>query len=1072
MAVSGGKRRWLFLLLLFFSGELATSLGLKAEADKPDWENEQVIGRGKESPRATAISFPDRESALTANRKASPYFIDLNGTWKFHWSKQPADRPAHFHKPEYDVSRWDDLPVPSNWQMHGYGIPVYTNIKYPFHVDPPCVMGEPLADFTSYGQRNPVGSYRRAFQVPKKWQGREVFLQFDGVDSACYVWINGKKIGYSQGSRTPATFNVTPYVREGENVLAVEVYRYSDGSYLEDQDFWRLSGIYRDVFLWSSPSLRIQDFFVRTDLDEHYQDAQLEVDLKIVNASSEAKEFSVDAELIDATGNLVASHRVDDAQVPANDFTNLTFSKPVFAPLLWTAETPNLYRLLLSLKNEVGRVIEVTTCHVGFREIEIKNQLLHVNGKAIYLKGVNRHEHDPDYGHTVSVESMIQDIRLMKQFNINAVRTSHYPNVPKWYELCDEYGLYVIDEANIESHGMGYKAKSLAKNLAWGRAHLDRIRRMVERDKNHPSVIIWSLGNEAGNGVNFFTSYDWIKQRDSTRPVQYEQAHYDQRNTDIRCPMYDTIDMIVNYATKAPDRPLILCEYAHAMGNSIGNFQDYWDAIETHRHLQGGFIWDWVDQGLRVPIPKKITKNHPLAVIAKGDKGLADLSQKFFAYGGDFGDSPNDGNFCLNGLVQPDRHPNPHLWEVKKVYQNVKVSPVNLSTGLFHIQNKFCFTNLNSLDASWVLRADGQVVASASLGQINVPPLSGVEVRIPVDALKSHLGEQLITVSFALPRATRWADSGHRVAWDQFALNNSGSSSTAKITDKGTTPAVVDEDNVLRVHAGNLKVTFDKHSGSINSLVSEGTEYLVGPLEPNFWKTPNDNQFRNRYQNRLGAWRDAAKNRTLVDFNFHNQGDAVIVTTNSRILNGRCRYSMRYDVSSDGSINVRTDYRPGKGQFPLMPRYGMQFPVPNELDKIKWYGRGPHESYVDRKTGAEIAIHDRNVNEMVFPYGRTQDTGNRTDVRWLTLIDSSGRGIKVTADRPISMSVWPFTIDDVEAAMHPFELTKRDFNTVSLDAKLHGVGGDNSWGAKTHPAYTIPGDHPQSLSFTISIIGQ
>lgn len=1056
--------RYLALVLLVLSPAFISW------ADSPDWENEQVIGRGKELPQATAFRFPSRELALTRNTQKNPYFIDLNGLWKFRWSKQPDDRPARFYETDYDLSQWDDLPVPSNWQMHGYGIPVYTNIKYPFHVDPPRVMGEPPAEFTSHGSRNPVGSYYRVFQIPENWQEREVFLQFDGVDSACYVWINGRKVGYSQGSRTPATFNVTAYVREGENTLAVEVYRYCDGSYLEDQDYWRLSGIYRDVFLWSSPTVRVRDFFIQTDLDEHYRDASLKVDLQVINSGSQEELFSVDAELIDTAGNFVTRHQVNGVQIAANESVDLSFDKSVKAPALWTAETPALYRLLLSLKDSAGKVVEVIACRVGFREVEIKDQLLHVNGKPIYLKGVNRHEHDPDHGHTVSVDSMIRDIRLMKQFNINAVRTSHYPNVPKWYELCDEYGLYVVDEANIESHGMGYKKDSLAKNPAWGRAHLDRTKRMVERDKNHPSIIIWSLGNEAGNGVNFFANYDWIKQRDPARPVQYEQAHFDQPNTDIRCPMYDTIEKIVKYATKSPDRPLILCEYAHAMGNSVGNLKDYWDAIETHRHLQGGFIWDWVDQGIRVPVPSETADNKPIAVIAKAKPVSKGLAESFFAYGGDFGDRPNDGNFCLNGLVQPDRRPNPHLWEVKKVYQNIKVSPVDLSMGKILIQNKFCFTNLNSFEASWVLRANGQAVASAKLGRLDIPPLSSLAITLPEEALKSHSGEQLITVSFSLPTATQWADAGHCVAWDQFPLSDDEASGVRKAVEAETPPKVISEGSTVTIHAGNVRASFNKRSGLLASLISDGKEYLSSPLEPNFWKAPNDNQLRNRYQDRLGSWRDASKKRTLDQFDVRVEGNVATITTNARLLNNRCRYHAVYKVSSDGSIHVNTEYRPGKGEFPLMPRYGMQFAVPSDLVDLQWYGRGPHETYADRKTSGEIAVHACSVSEAVFPYGRTQDAGNRTDVRWLKLVDASGCGVKVVADEPISMSVWPFTINDVESAKHPFELPTRNFNTVSLDTKLHGVGGDNSWGARTHPPYTIRGDQPHSLSFTITAI--
>ncbi|MHB8901790.1 MAG: glycoside hydrolase family 2 TIM barrel-domain containing protein, partial [Thermoguttaceae bacterium] len=862
-----------------------------ALADHPDLENQQVIGRNKEPGRATSFFYADAESALRNDRAVSPWYRSLNGPWKFNWAPDPASRPADFYKPEYDVSAWDDIPVPSNWQQQGYGVPVYTNIPYPFKKDPPRVMGEPPKEFTSYGQRNPVGSYRRTFTVPQEWVGRRVFLQFDGVDSAFYVWINGKQLGYSEDSRTPALFDITSHLVPGENLLAAEVYRYCDGSYLEDQDYWRLSGIFRNVSLWSSADLHLRDFFVHADLDENYRDAKVTVDVEVMNYSETPRKCSVESALYGPDGTVVAELSSAPLTVPAGVSARRTPAPVVVQnPAKWTAETPNLYRLVLTLKDEAGKVVAATSHNVGFRKVEIRGGQLLVNGQPILIKGVNRHEHDPVKGHTISVESMIEDIELMKRSNINADRTCHYPNVPEWYDLCDRYGLYVIDEANVESHGMGYGPESLAKDPSWKAAHLDRTQRMVERDKNHPSIIIWSLGNEAGNGVNFEATYDWIKQRDPSRPVQYERAELD-RNTDIFCPMYMTIDRMLEYASRPQDRPLIQCEYAHAMGNSVGNFQDYWDAIESHRQLQGGFIWDWVDQGMLVDVPtartvadlarpgrnclvlsgagdqgvcgpvvvgddEKLDLTGPFTLecvvpagrpsghsplITKGDhqyhlrmgdygielvvyqgkwqslkvsyddaqladgpnritavydlenlllyvngrkvgslpytgpldrssfpvnigrcseitsrvtslpireariygRALAaeeiahvegrktdglllhlDLTRvgdkevplgrtkQYFAYGGDFGDMPNDGNFCCNGLVQPNRGPNPHLYEVRKVYQSVKVTPVDLAAGKILVTNKYFFINLDQFQASWALRKDGAEVAS------------------------------------------------------------------------------------------------------------------------------------------------------------------------------------------------------------------------------------------------------------------------------------------------------------------------------------------------------------------------
>jgi len=1214
-------------------------------AAQPDWENEQVVGRNKEPGRATSLPYPDRDSAIRATRDATPYHLSLNGEWRFHWSPDPDARPAGFFKPKYDVSDWGEIPVPSNWQMHGYGTPLYSNIPYPFKKDPPRVMGEPPRDFTNFKERNPVGSYRRTFTIPDCWNGRQVFIQFEGVDSAFYLWINGQKVGYSQGSRTTALFNVTKYVKNGPNVLAAEVFRYCDGSYLEDQDFWRLSGIFRDVFLWSTGDLHIRDCFVHTDLDDDYGDATLSVDVHVKNFAENAKAFTMSSELVNSEGRTIFESVSASGKAESEGTATAQLSKPVADPAKWSAEQPNLYRLLLTLKDESGKVAEVTTCSVGFREVEIRDKFLLVNGKRIYLKGVNRHEHDPIVGHAVTVESMISDIKLMKQFNINAVRTSHYPDDPVWYDLCNEFGLYVIDEANIESHGMGYGQESLAKDPAWKKAHLERIERMVERDKNHPSVVIWSMGNEAGNGVNFYAAYDWIKERDPSRPVHYERAG-GERNTDIRCPMYAGIKQIVKYATGDPDRPLILCEYAHAMGNSVGNLQDYWTAIEMHDHLQGGFIWDWVDQGLAREVPKafKVTdrqtpdltgvvlgelnreqgvtgpvviKNdprldltgpltleavmqgskvdHQCPLISKGDhqyllridggglnftlhqgawkglivsyrqaglidgwnritavydgeqmllyvngkevgrknlRGTFDTStfpvnigrnsqhvgrvstlpireariysrplspaevagigsrrgegvvldmdlrrasdeqiplgtgETFFAYGGDFGDRPNDGNFCINGLIQPDRRPNPHLWEVKKVYQHIKVHAEDLAAGRVRVENKYYFTNLNEFDATWVLRKDGDQVQSGTLGQLDIAPQTSELVEVPIQQARDS-GEYLLTVSFALAEDQPWASTGHRVAWDQFEMPQN-ENAPAGTGGAGELPRLKTIDDSFIVTGNGFSTTIDRKSGALESYQVDGVELLTAPLVPNFWKAANDNQMRNRYANRMGAWRNAATNRTLVSVTADESDGAVRVVSKYRLPVGDADYQVTYNIAGDGSVGVTAAFAPTKDKMPLLPRFGMTFAVLRQFNHVRWYGRGPQETYWDRKTGGEIAIYESKIDDWVFPYVRPQDTGNRTDVRWMTLMGADGMGLRVTCANPLSVSAWPYTIADVESAMHPFELPRREFNTVFIDLRLHGVGGDNSWGARTHEEYTLPGNKPYQYSFTIA----
>ncbi|TWU18429.1 Beta-galactosidase [Allorhodopirellula heiligendammensis] len=1222
--------------------------------ETPDWENEQVISINKLPPRATSLPYLDRESACSDDPNASPFFQSLNGDWKFHWAKDPASRPNDFYWPEFDVSGWDDIPVPSNWQLHGYGVPLYTNVTYPFKKDPPRVMGEPPADYTNFNARNPVGSYRRDFTIESDWDGRQVFVQFDGVDSAFYLWVNGEKIGYSQGSRTPAMFDITEHVNVGSNTIAAEVYQYCDGSYLEDQDFWRLSGIFRNVSLWSADKLHIRDYFVHTNLDKDYRDATLEVEIEIAGVPETDSQVSLEMELLDDSGQIIAQQEKQLTRATGQT-PNVSLTQAVETPNLWSAEKPNLYRLVLTLKDADEQTIEVVSTRIGFRKVEIKNGLLHVNGKSIYLKGVNRHEHDPDTGHTISRESMIADIKLMKQFNINAVRTSHYPNVPMWYALCDEYGLYVVDETNIESHGMHYGKDSLAKDPKWGKAHLDRLQRMVERDKNHPSIIIWSLGNEAGNGVNFMTNYDWVKQRDPSRPVQYEQAGFGDRNTDIRCPMYASIDRIVKYATENPDRPLIQCEYAHAMGNSVGNFQDYWTAMESHDALQGGFIWDWVDQGLRKPIPaqylvtdqsgqqiearvsgtftehegvtgavslpdidaldltEKLTLEavvignrasgfNPL--ISKGDhqyllrldsrginftlysdawKGLQasydeagladganritatydgahmrlyvngkrvkrqpftgkiassgfpvnigrnsehvdrtsavpiqavriynralsptevgdvnsrdrnglvldldlrnavaeetpqDADETFMAYGGDFGDRPNDGNFCINGLVSADRNPNPHLWEVKKVHQNIKVTAVDLAVGTFRVQNKFAFTNTNEFVPHVTLRLDGKIVGKATLKPFNIEPGSTQTIVIPTMKTDEMQGEALLSIAFDTVSDTPWAAAGHRVAWDQFELS-AGVLSDPSVTGEKIT-ILSPDDNQRVIETGNVKVAVNTHTGSLTSLLIGGKELLHGELTPNFWKIPNDNQYGNKYVARLGVWQNAAEKMIVTDFDIEALEDRVEITVVGNLKIGGSSCELKYTVFSGGVVHVQAGYVPGRGNVPgqgktpLLPRFGIQFAVGNDLDHVTWYGRGPQETYWDRKTGGEIAVYESTPMDLFHKYVRPQDAANRCDVRWLRLSDDSGHGIEIAGDQPLSMSVWPYTMSEVESASHPYELQRSEFNTIFVDLNLQGVGGDNSWGARTHAQYTLPGNQPYRFSFSISPVG-
>ena len=706
-----------FQYLVFFIFFFYTSCDRNANykhitAYTHDWENEQIFEINKEDPHSSFFPYNSRELALDSNIEDAENYINLNGKWKFFWVRKPADRPKDFYMNDYDIAGWKEITVPGNWERQGYGVPQYLDEEFPFPANWPSIPNE----------YNPVGSYKKDFILPENWIADEIFIHLGAVRSAFYLWINGEKVGYSQGSKLPAEFNITKYVISGKNTIACEVYRWSDGSYLEGQDMWRLSGIDRDVYLYSRPKQHIKDYFIISDLDENFENGLFSIDVDVINYNNtDERDLSVEVSIRD-DDKVIKSHHMPIKNIPAEGEESVKLSAKIDFPRKWTAETPNLYTVLILLKNAKGDLLEAISCKTGFRKVEIKNGLLHVNGTKITIKGVNRHEHDPVTGHAVDEASMIQDIQLMKQFNINAVRASHYPNHPLWYELCDKYGLYVVDEANVESHGLniGDTAITLGNRPEWVKAQLRRTERMVERDKNHPSIITWSLGNEAGFGICFIEAYKWIKERDPSRPVQYEMAQ-NSEYTDIQAPMYHKIDNIEEYARSNPRRPLILCEYAHAMGNSVGNLQDYWDVIEKYESLQGGFIWDWVDQTLLE---------------------YTDAGEAYFAYGGDYDHAPvdNDSNFCVNGLVQANRNLNPHIWEVKKVYQYVDIKSSDLIQGSFNITNKYDFTNLNKFKAEWNLEAEGKTISSGTIPSIDLLPHQSEAIHFPIPEILPQPG--------------------------------------------------------------------------------------------------------------------------------------------------------------------------------------------------------------------------------------------------------------------------------------------------------------------------------------------
>ncbi len=1018
---------------------LIASLGLLAFAAAPsatppeDWENPALPHAGTAAPHASFVPFPDAAAALADGPRQSPRYLSLNGPWKFRWSPRPADRPLDFWRPETDVSAWKDIPVPSNWMFQGDDYPIYVNIPYEFarNPKPPFVPHD----------RNPVGSYRRAFTLPADWDGMDVTLHFGAVKSFFYAWVNGTKLGFSKDSKTPAEWDVTGLLKPGENVLAVEVYRWSDGSYLECQDFWRLAGIERDVYLYASPKVRLRDFEVRAGLDAAYKNGRLGLDVELAADDPAAlAAASVAVTLFDPAGRKVLAAS-SPAAGTGDGRAAARFERAVPNAARWSAETPALYRLVLESKDGAGRVREAVAVRIGFRSSEIKGGRLLVNGVPVLLKGVNRHEHDPLAGHVISEESMRRDIELMKASNINAVRTCHYPDDPRWYELCDEYGLYVVDEANIESHGMGYGPESLAKDPAWGPAHLDRVRRMVERDKNHPSVIIWSLGNEAGDGVNFEQAYAWLKKRDPSRPVQYERAGL-RAHTDIYCPMYESIEGMLKYAASKQDRPLIQCEYAHSMGNSTGNLQDYWDAIESHDQLQGGFIWDWVDQGFA----------------AKTAGGTP-----FWAFGGDYGPPgvPSDQNFCCNGLVGPDRTPHPALFEVKKVYQYAKFRPVDLAAGTIEVRNGYAFLPLDLFDLGWELTADGVKIAAGALPGPALGPGAAKVVRLPLPKFQARPGtEYFLNVSLRLRSARPGLPRGHVVATEQLAVPAAGAGPARP--ESALAPLAIDDGpRFLRVTGPDFAVRFDRLTGGLDSFVHDGTELLGAGIEPNFWRAPTDNDFGNGMPRRLNVWRQASLYRDLVRLEARPAGTGrVAVTVAYALAGGQAVQTLEYTVAGDASIALRSTLALKAGhKLPELPRIGLRMALPAGFDRIAWYGRGPFENYRDRKTAAFVGRYETTAGEP-FPYVSPQEYGNRTDTRWVACRDAAGRGLLVAGDTVLEFSAHPHWPEDLtqesRGSKHPPDIPVRDLVCLTLDQAQMGVGGDDSWGARIHPEYTLP----------------
>lgn len=1015
-----------------------------------DWENPQLYEVNKEAPHASFMLFNQQQDVFADEYSRSSYHHSLNGTWKFIYADKHADRIKDFYRTDLAENGWSDIAVPSNWELKGFGTPIYTNITYPYPKNPPFI-----------GENNPVGTYRKEFTVPGNWDDNEVILHFGSITGCAFVYVNGQKVGMTKASKTAAEFNITKYLNKGKNLLAVQVFRWHDGSYLEDQDFWRISGIERDVFLFAMPKLAIWDFFLKGGLDDKYKNGLFGADVNLRQFAADANRGgSVTVDLFDKTGKKIFSQTKKYAA--GGDVPVISFSGKINNPLKWTAETPDLYDCVITHINGTLPAV-YTGAKVGFRKVEIKNSQLLVNGVAVYVHGTNRHEHDDVLGHVPTKELIEKDIQLMKQHNINAIRLSHYPNDPMMYKLADQYGMYLVDEANIESHAMGAelqgwfdKNKHVAYLPEWAPAHLDRHRRMVERDKNHPSVIIWSLGNECGNGPVFHDAYKWIKERDNTRPVQFEQAGEDW-NTDIVCPMYPRVGSMQRYANDtSKKRPYIMCEFSHAMGNSNGNFQEYFDIIRSSRHLQGGFIWDWVDQGFK-------------QTTASGNT--------YWGYGGDLGSYNwlNDENFCANGLIAANRTVHPGLMEVKKVYQSVIFKVKDIAQGIVTVQNIYGFTNLENFDFTYNLVKNGEVVHSGTFA-VNAKPGETKEVKLDIPAtVIADFAEYYINVFAYVSQRSPKAllSAGHEVAREQFKL--SGDYFAGKPKKEGTL-TVQKSAEKISFQSGDISGEIDMKQGYVRNYRSKNGMQLNRLPEPYFWRAPTDNDFGSGMPSNLGIWRSAHQNWKLKTITAGEQtSDGISVKAEYELTGITVPYSIEYFIQNDGSIRITASMDMTERGLPEMPRFGMRMQLPPMFDSLKYYGRGPWENYSDRNTAAFVGLYSDNVkNQFTANYIRPQENGYKTDVRWLSLTNMKGSGIVVEGVQPLCFSALNHSAESMDPGMtkkqqHPSDLRPDKNVYLHIDLRQRGVGGDDSWGALPHNQYRLL-DKKYSYSYVIRLV--
>lgn len=1005
-----------------------------------DWENPQVLGINKE-PYHTTLTLPSK-------RYECGECTSLDGVWKFRWYSRPEERETNFFESGYDVTGWDDIVVPGEWQMQGYGIPIYTNWTMPFKKDQPRVMSEPPVNYYTYVNRNPVGQYVSTFNVPETKSPKTYYLHFAGVESAMYVWVNGQKVGYSQNSMSPAEFNITPYVRAGENTLAVEVYSYCDGSYLEDQDMWRLSGIFRSVDLWSRPEVHIADYVLTAIPSDDFLSAKADMKFNIANLSKKSGRninLQVTVNGKDGRGRKVTySETKSIKKIDAGGQSWIEFEMNLDRPALWSSEKPNLYDVDIVLSSKDNE-LEHFTNHLGVRKIEHNGEVVYYNGEPIKIKGVNRHEFHPRTGRTVDRKTLELDLKLIKQANINLVRTSHYPNDPLFYELCDVYGLYVMDEANQESHDYGLRNRELGDNPDWTDAHLDRAESLVARDRNCPCVLIWSLGNEGGRGINSIAMAEKVRAMDSTRLVFSDT---DREISDFYDDGYIHPDRVAAEAREINDRPFFMREYAYAGGNSLGNYKDYADVINSDPSNFGAVIWEWCDHG----IAKK--RDSGIQKYGENPESLHLEDDEFFAYGGDFGDIPNSSTTCLNGIVRADRIPHPQYFEVQKVNQYLNFELVSSSN--VQVINSYCFTSADEFDYFYEFVDDGKVVYSAE------QPINTNNI-LEIPTFDNTEGEVFLNVYARLRRPTIWADAGFVVAKEQFLLVGK---KQPELHSESSTPEIEEQNGCYVIITGQETLSIDKSTGDLVSWKHLGSEMLMGALQPYFWKPATENQKHNNYNRRLGPWRDAAASMELVSSSIDALDGFLVLTFEKKIEMG-ASYVLSYKINTEGKVQVSADYTPVKENLPLMPKFGMKMLLKPEIDRISWYGRGIHENYPDRKSSEFIGVYSLPLKDFAVSYPAPQENGNRCDTRWITFSDGES-SLRIDGIQPLCFRAWPWSEDDIEKAGHPFELADRDYINVNIDLNIHGVGCNDGWGARTLDKYTIDANKPYSLSFILS----